>query len=149
MGRIVTLVLLDETGAPLGALSPFEVSVPWWQEVADVVDAVRARDGITVQILRVLNGTGDFRPAAGGEVTYLAQVSGRPPVALSPYDLDLSPQPHRAAYARARRTGRVDRLGGGRARSTGYATARPRRSSAPGTCPRSGGSTPPVPRWPG
>jgi hypothetical protein len=109
----VTLVLLDRTGAPLGALAPIEVEVPWWQEVGDVVAAVRARDGADVQVLRVLGGTGDFRPAAGGEVTYLAQVTGRPHVALSPYDVDLAPRPHRAPWAEP----------GGPAASVGWAVA--------------------------
>jgi hypothetical protein len=93
------VVLVDDTGALLGALPEIRVEVPWWQEVIDVVAAVRARDGLDVQVLRLLGGAGDFRPAAGGRVTYLAQVRGNPGVALEPADADLSPQPHRAAYA--------------------------------------------------
>lgn len=96
----MTLVLLDDTGVLLGALPPFTVPMPWWQEVSDVVAAVRARDGLDVQVLRLLDGAGDGRPAAGGRVTYLAQVCGRPAVAVEPADPDLSPHPRRAAYAR-------------------------------------------------
>ena len=60
MGRAVTLVLLDPAGAPLGALPPVDVEMPWWQEVSDVVAAVRARDGVDVQVLRLLDVDGAF-----------------------------------------------------------------------------------------
>jgi hypothetical protein len=109
----VTLVLVDATGAPLGALPPVRVPTPWWQEVADVVAAVRARDGIDVQVLRLLDGVPDDGRTAGGSVTYLAQLCGTPPVALSPAEADLSPQPLRAAYAQP----------GGPAAAVGWAVA--------------------------
>ena len=99
MGRIVTLILADDTGALLGALPPLPVELPWWQEVSDVVAAVRARDGLDVQVLRLLGGAGDGGPTAGGEVTYLAQVSGNPGVALAAADVDPAPQPLRAPDA--------------------------------------------------
>ncbi|MCA2214785.1 phosphotransferase family protein [Jidongwangia harbinensis] len=113
MGRIVTMVLVDDTGVLLGALPPLEVEVPWWQEIGDVVAAVRARDGLDVQVLRVLDGVGELRPAAGGRVTYLAQTGGNPGVGLEPADVDLSPQPLRAAYAKP----------GGPAASIGWAVS--------------------------
>jgi hypothetical protein len=113
VGRIVTLVLVDDTGAPLGALPPLRVDLPWWQEVSDVVAAVRARDGLDVQVLRLLGGTGDLGPAAGGAVTYLAQVSGNPGVALAAADVDRAPQPLRAPYAEP----------GGPAASVGWAVS--------------------------
>src|SRR6185436_1412554 len=69
MGRTVTLVLVDADGGMLGALPPFDVDVPWWQEVGDVVDAARARPGIGVQVLRLLHADGTHPP--GGHVTYL------------------------------------------------------------------------------
>lgn len=97
MGRTVTLVLLDATGRPLGALPPLDVALPWWQQVDDVVPAVRARDGLDVQVLRLLRADRPGPP--GGHVTYLAQVSAPAPVGLLPAEVDLSPQPHRAAYA--------------------------------------------------
>jgi hypothetical protein len=93
----VTLVLLDATGAPLGALPPIDVTLPWWQQVDDVLPAVRARDGLDVQVLRLLHGDRPVPP--GGHVTYLAQVTGSAQVGLLPAEVDLSPQPHRAAYA--------------------------------------------------
>ncbi|BFU43685.1 hypothetical protein KRMM14A1004_19220 [Krasilnikovia sp. MM14-A1004] len=97
VGRTVTLVLVDRAGQPLGVLPPVAVPLPWWQEVSDVVAAVQARDGVEVQILRLLHGSG--RGTVGGEVTYLAQLTGNPPIALAPAEVDLSPQPHRAPYA--------------------------------------------------
>jgi hypothetical protein len=93
----VTLVLLDPAGAPLGALPPVHVDFPYWQEVSDVVAAVRARDGIDVQVLRLLDVEGEFGGPA--RVTYLAQVAGAAPVGLAPAGPDLSPHPLRAAYA--------------------------------------------------
>lgn len=60
MGRTVTLVLVDTAGAVLGALPPFDVELPWWQEVGDVVAAARARYGVDVQVLRLLSAYADF-----------------------------------------------------------------------------------------
>ena len=93
----MTLVLLDAAGAPLGALPPVDVEMPWWQEMSDVVAAVRARDGLDVQVLRLLEVDGE----QGGDsrVTYLAQVSGPAPVGLAPADPGLAPHPLRAPYA--------------------------------------------------
>jgi hypothetical protein len=97
VGRTVTLVLLDATGVPLGALPPLDVTLPWWQQVDDVLPAVRSRDGLDVQVLRLLHG--DRTGPPGGHVTYLAQVTGSAQVGLLPAEVDLSPQPNRAAYA--------------------------------------------------
>jgi hypothetical protein len=113
VGRTVNLVLLDATGNLLGALPPLAVQRPWWQEVHDVVAAAKSVHGIDIQVLRLLHGTGVDRPAAGGEVAYLAQVSGHPALALSPVDVDLSPDPRRAPWARP----------GGPDASVGWATA--------------------------
>ncbi len=67
----MTLVLVDEAGEPAGVLPPFEVSTPWWQDVAEF--------GRGVQVLRLLSAD---RPAPpGGAVTYLAQLDGEPGVA--------------------------------------------------------------------
>jgi hypothetical protein len=64
--RIVTLVLVDAAGEPAGQLPPFEVSTPWWPDVAEF--------GRGVQVLRLLSAD---RPAPpGGAVTYLAQLDG-------------------------------------------------------------------------
>jgi len=107
----VTLVLVDAEGALLGALPPFDVAVPWWQEVADVVAGARSRHGVDVQVLRLLHGDRPNPP--GGSVTYLAQTFDAPPAGLTPVEANLSPQPHRAAYADA----------GGPAASTAWAIA--------------------------
>jgi Phosphotransferase enzyme family len=107
----VTLVLVDAEGALLGALPPFNVAVPWWQEVADVVAGARARHGVDVQVLRLLHGDRPNPP--GGTVTYLAQTFDAPPAGLTPIEADLSPHPCRAAYAEP----------GGPAASTAWAIA--------------------------
>ena len=57
--RTVALVLVDPSGALLGALPPVEFGTPWWQEVSEVVDAVAA----DVTVLRLLHGD---RPAPPG-----------------------------------------------------------------------------------
>lgn len=93
------LVLLDTLGVPLGALPPFDVSVPWWPEVEEVVAGARHRYGVEVQVLRLLSAAGATAATGGGTVTYLAQLAGSPPVPVEPADPDLSPEPHRAPYA--------------------------------------------------
>ncbi|MEU4240283.1 aminoglycoside phosphotransferase family protein [Actinoplanes sp. NPDC026619] len=89
MTRIVTLVLVDPAGRVLGALPPFEAALPWWQNVGEFARADR-------QVLRLLHGD---RPAPpGGHVTYLAEVSDHRGD-LYPVEVDLTPDPRRAAYA--------------------------------------------------
>jgi phosphotransferase family enzyme len=72
MTRLVTVVLLDRAGALLGVLAPFEVALPWWQEVSDVDLAVRRRFALHVSVLRLLDAERPHPP--GGGVTYLAQL---------------------------------------------------------------------------
>jgi hypothetical protein len=87
--RTVSLILVDPAGEPLGALPPFAVATPWWQEVAEFAGERR-------QVLRLLAGD---RPAPpGGHVTYLAETDERP-AGLLPAEVDLAPHPQRAAYA--------------------------------------------------
>ncbi len=62
-----------------------------------MVAAVRARDGIDVQVLRLLEAEGELGGPA--RVSYLAQVCGPAPVGLAPAAPDLTPHPLRAAYA--------------------------------------------------
>ena len=89
-GRTVTLVLVSPAGEVLGALPPFPVATPWWQEVSGLATEGR-------QVLRLLHGD---RPAPpGGNVTYLAEISGDAPAGLTPVEADLAPHPRRAAYA--------------------------------------------------
>jgi hypothetical protein len=102
MSRTVTLVLVDDTGRPLGALPPYEVPMPWWQEVTDVVAGARDRYGVDVTVLRLLRT--DRAVPHGGAVTYLAQVEAPPAVALAPVDLhpaetDPTGHPLRAPWA--------------------------------------------------
>ncbi|MEH0818526.1 MULTISPECIES: phosphotransferase [unclassified Micromonospora] len=94
MTRTVTLVLVDPAGRPLGALPPYDVPTPWWQEV----DAVVQGAPVEVAVLRLLDGVGE-RPGVGGAVTYLAEVPVAPAVPLRPVDVDLAPHPLRAPYA--------------------------------------------------
>jgi hypothetical protein len=98
VSRTVTLVLVNGAGEPLGALPPYEVDVPYWQEVATVVTGASARYGVDVAVLRILHAE---RPVPhGGAVTYLAQTSGAVPARyLTPAPVDLSPDPRRAPYA--------------------------------------------------
>ncbi|MBG0568915.1 phosphotransferase family protein [Actinoplanes aureus] len=106
MTRTVSLVLVDTSGRLLGALPPFPVSTPWWQEVGEF--------GFTV--LRLLHAERDRPP--GGHVTYLAETRERP-AGLLPVEVDLSPHPLRAAYAEvggpdaslAWAAGALDRIG--------------------------------------
>lgn len=76
-GKQVTLVLCSARRGVLGALEPFMVDMPVWQEVADVVAAARARDGLDVTVLRLLRARSE-RPPFGGEVVYLAEVDDHP-----------------------------------------------------------------------
>ncbi|MDT0530371.1 aminoglycoside phosphotransferase family protein [Micromonospora sp. DSM 115977] len=119
MSRSVTLVLVDAAGAALGALPPFDVPSPWWQEVGPVVAEARRRYGVEVVVLRLL--TGDAPQPMGGTVTYLAQVDGPPATPLVLAKVDLSADPLRAPYAEP----------GGPARSLAWATAELRRLGRP------------------
>jgi hypothetical protein len=99
--RTVRLVLVTPAGETLGALPPFAVTTPWWQEVEPVVDAARERFGIGVTILRLLEAA-NARPP-GGTVVYLAELdAGVVPDALpvEPWNGALDEQPRRAGYAR-------------------------------------------------
>jgi hypothetical protein len=81
--RHVTLLLCDRTGAVLGSLPPFDVSVPWWQDVKDVVSGARELYGLDVTVLRLLKT--NTPSGAGGDVTYLAEVDDPPALALLPW----------------------------------------------------------------
>ena len=98
--RIVTLVLVDDDGAVLGALPPFQAETTWWQDIGPVVRAVRAREGLRVTVLRLLSA--ERAAAHGGAVTYLAQVDrhAAPMPRLQPWAESLPDDPRRLAYAR-------------------------------------------------
>jgi Ser/Thr protein kinase RdoA (MazF antagonist) len=104
--RAARLVLVDPDGTPLGALPPVAVRTPWWPDVAEVVDAVRAARDLDVVVLRLL-ATARSEPH-GGLVSYAAEtrppLSGRGAAALEPItatDLDaLADHPLRMPWAR-------------------------------------------------
>ncbi|BCY13796.1 hypothetical protein L3i22_088840 [Actinoplanes sp. L3-i22] len=108
----MTLVLVDPAGELLGALPPFPVETPWWQEVAEIV----ARAGVEVTVLRLLHA--DRVAPPGGHVTYLAETRERPD-GLIPLGADLVPHALRAPWAEpggpaatlAWAAGALDRLG--------------------------------------
>ena len=97
--RIVTLVLVDDAGTVLGTLPPFEAETPWWMDIGPVVRAVRARHGLRVIVLRLLDT--ERASAHGGAVSYLAQIdAGATPPPLSPWHGALPEDPKRHPYAR-------------------------------------------------
>ncbi|KKK06389.1 phosphotransferase family protein [Micromonospora sp. HK10] len=147
MSRTVTLVLVDPTGRPLGALPRYEVPEPWWQQVGSIVDGARHRYGVDVAVLRLL--AADRPEPPGGHLTYLAEVSDPPPVPLAPVPVGadhgashrvgpdlgrrsppepghLAPHPLRAPWAEP----------GGPARSLAWATAELDRLGRPVTAVR-------------
>ena len=95
--RTAHLVLADPGGRVLGRLPPIDLPDPWWSEVASLVDAVRARDGLAITILRLLAANGQ---PPGGTLTYLAELAGPPP-ALAPWTGDAAPHAHTPAFARS------------------------------------------------
>jgi hypothetical protein len=97
--RSVTLVLTTHEGELLGSLPPFEVPLPWWQEVAGIVEGARSAYGVDVTVLRLLSTSRPF--GEGGPVTYLAET--RSPVSgLATWDGPdpLADEPLRLPYAR-------------------------------------------------
>ncbi|MEU2613003.1 aminoglycoside phosphotransferase family protein [Micromonospora sp. NPDC007271] len=121
MTRVITLVLVDQAGRPLGALPRFEVPEPWWQQVERIVAEARRRHGLDVAVLRLL--AADRPEPPGGHLTYLGQVTTPPAVPLEPVAVDLAPHPLRAPWAQP----------GGPARSLAWATAELHRLGRPVT----------------
>lgn len=95
--RLARLVLVKPDGAVAGALPPFPVSEPWWQDAESVVTAARERHAIDVTLLRLLEA--ELPAPPGGTVTYLAEVAQ--PVAAEPWHGTLSDHPLRMHWARA------------------------------------------------
>jgi hypothetical protein len=99
--RTVRVVLCDASGAVLGALPVLGVRSPWWPHVAPIVEAVRARHGLRIDVLRLLDGPDE--PGAPGAVTYLAEVQAPVPAGThleAPGALALDDDPLRLPYAR-------------------------------------------------
>jgi hypothetical protein len=102
-------VLVDGEGALLGALPPFSVESPYWQEIRDVVLTTQELHGVSPQVLRLL-ATERPRPH-GGAVSYLAEITDPPPAGLEPIDPSIigraeGDEPLRAAFARPGGPGR-------------------------------------------
>jgi len=95
--RTARLVLVTRDGVEVGALPPIPLATPWWQEVGSLVAAVRARHGLEITVLRLLEASLPQPP--GGEVTYLAEVD-RAPAGLEPWGGALDDQAWRLPYAR-------------------------------------------------
>ena len=60
--RLATLLLCDAAGDLLGTLPPFQVELPWWQDVAGVVGGARERFGVEVIVLRLLGAATGWGP---------------------------------------------------------------------------------------
>ena len=99
--KVATLLLCDTSGTVLGALPPFEVEVPWWQEVQGVVAGATERFGVDVTVLRLLHAETGWG-TAGGPATYLAEVDSAPDHGLTPWaGADpVADHPLRLPYAR-------------------------------------------------
>ena len=83
-------------GEVVGALPPFVVATPWWQDVEPVVLAARQRHGVDVTVLRLLDTERPMPP--GGLVTYLAEVEHMVPA--EPWQGSLDEHPLRMPWAR-------------------------------------------------
>lgn len=94
-GRRVTLVLVDRDGSVIGALGPFDVPLPWWQELGPIHARV---PGIVV--LRMLAAERAAGHPMGGDVTYLAEVVGEVPPGVLPWEGELEDHPLRMPWAR-------------------------------------------------
>jgi hypothetical protein len=96
--RVATLVLVTSDARLVGALPPFEVDTPWWQDVAALLHAAREHHGpgLRPTILRVLETERPSPP--GGAVTYLAEITS--PVAAEPWPGTLDDHPLRLPWAR-------------------------------------------------
>ena len=80
VSRTVTLIVVDSSGAVLGALPPFDVSLPWWPEVTEPLEIARRKYGVTAQVLRLLDAD---RPAMpGGSVRYVAEATAPVPAGV-------------------------------------------------------------------
>jgi Ser/Thr protein kinase RdoA (MazF antagonist) len=94
--RTAALVLATRDGTIVGRLAALPVTTPWWQDAAPVVEAFRARHGIEATILRLLSA--ELPAPPGGEVTYLAEVSG--PVDAAPWSGQIADHPLRQSWAK-------------------------------------------------
>ena len=94
------MIVVDDAGAPVGALPDIDIEEPWWPEVSDIVTVARERFGVDLYVLRLVDAQGG-KGMADGVVSYTAEVMGPTPQLLPalgdlPYDED----PRRAPWAR-------------------------------------------------
>jgi hypothetical protein len=94
--RFARLVLVTPDGEVVGALPPFPVASPWWQDAEPVVSAARAHRGTDVTVLRLLEA--ELPIPHGGMVTYLAEVAH--PVSAEGWDGTLDDHPLLMTWAR-------------------------------------------------
>ena len=104
MPRRVTLLLQRADGSVVGALAPFSVATPWWQEVETVVAGAAAL-GADVTVLRLIRTepATDDPLEMGGAVTYAAELNGAEPTGVQPVAAGSEPiddQPLRLPWAR-------------------------------------------------
>lgn len=98
------MVLCEPDGALLGSLAPIDLESRWLPGCADLVEAVRARDGLQVTVLRLL-GADRSLGKAGAQATYLGELTGSRPkgLRLGPVptlpEHALAEQVNRAAFA--------------------------------------------------
>ncbi|WP_437930021.1 aminoglycoside phosphotransferase family protein [Sorangium sp. So ce291] len=95
--RLARLVLATAAGELLGALPPYPVATPWWQDASSVVRGAREHHGIQVTVLRML--AAELPYPHGGAVTYLAETDAPPP-GLEPWHGALDDHPLRQPWAR-------------------------------------------------
>ncbi len=94
--RFARLVLVRPDGEVVGALPPFPVETPWWQEAEPVVKGAREHHAIDVTVLRLLEA--ELSLPHGGTVTYVAEVA--PPVTAEAWDGSLDDHPLRMPWAK-------------------------------------------------
>ena len=101
MPRTVTLVFVNPSEEPLGALAPFDVASPWWPDVAPVVAGARDLHGVNLTVLRLIHADPDpTNPfGMGGSVTYAVE-SAKPPPHLHRWSGSMNDDHQRAAWAR-------------------------------------------------
>ena len=128
----MTLLLLSADGSVLGALEPFSVPLPWWSEIAGVVEAASAEHGADVSVLRLLHAESDPDDPheMAGSVTYAAELHGQVRSAVRAADprdatAALAEHPLRLPWARP----------GGPARELAWAEAALARCGRPPTGP--------------
>ena len=138
--RHVTLVLCTPDGHVLGALPPYDVASPWWQETADVVAGAKALYGVDITVLRLLHVERRGRPATGGRSPTSRRSMSHPAWSSRPGPATRTLTSRCASSGRGQEGRRPTSRGpSGCSPIAGrLSPARPSRCG-PGTCPASGG----------